>query len=312
MDLRQLRAFVAIVDASGFARAATRLNVSQPALSRQIHALESDLGVTLFDRTRRRVQLTSEGEDLLERSRHLLTEAHAFGERARALKGGETGVLRVGAAPQAIETLLAAFSTAYRRRHPGVDVHMIEDGGASLPGRLERGEVHLAIVAAPDPRFQQHILAPVYVLALAPRGHPLSRRATVDVAELADVPLLLPRRGFGSRAWFDSACHAADMRPRVLLESGAPQTLVALAHAAYGIAIVPSNTPVPRDGVRALPLLVAGVPVGRWVAISWDPRRFLPRYGERFISELAARTRRGYPGRDLTRRAPPLPRPLAS
>src|SRR5688500_16966065 len=158
MDLRQLRAFVAIVDATGFARAAARLNVSQPALSRQIHALESDLGVMLFDRTRRRVQLTADGEDLLERSRHVLTEAPALGERPPALQGGETGVLRVGAAPQDIEPLLAAFSTAYRRRHPGVDIHMIEDGGASLPGRLERGELHLAIVAAPDARFEQRVL----------------------------------------------------------------------------------------------------------------------------------------------------------
>ena len=86
MNFKHLRSFVTIADAGGFARAANRLNLSQPALSRQIRALEIDLSVRLFDRIGRRVQLTSEGEDLLRRSRRLLAEADSLGERARMLK----------------------------------------------------------------------------------------------------------------------------------------------------------------------------------------------------------------------------------
>ena len=85
MNLRHLHAFATIVDVGGLARAATRLHVSQPALTRQIQALEADLGVQLFDRIGRRVQLTSQGEDLLLRSRRLLAEAESLGERAREL-----------------------------------------------------------------------------------------------------------------------------------------------------------------------------------------------------------------------------------
>src|SRR5215470_13554404 len=136
MNLRHLRAFVSIADAGGFARAANRMNLSQPALSRQIHALETELGVPLFDRIGRRVQLTSEGEDLLRRSRHLLAEADSLGERARSLKAGQTGILRVGATPQVIENLLADFLPHYRRRHPGIEVDLVEDGGARLVSRL--------------------------------------------------------------------------------------------------------------------------------------------------------------------------------
>src|SRR6202163_1212882 len=109
MNLRYLRTFVAIADDGGMARAAAQLNLSQPAASRQINALEAELGVPLFDRIGRHVQLTSEGKDLLWRSRHLLTEADSLGERANALKGGQTGVLRVGAPPHVIETVLAPF-----------------------------------------------------------------------------------------------------------------------------------------------------------------------------------------------------------
>src|SRR5713226_502744 len=107
MNLRFLRTFVAVADNGGVARAAARLNLTQSAASRQISALESELAVPLFDRVGRRVQLTSQGEDLLRRSRRVLGDVEALGERARALKTGQTGLLRVGATPQVIECLLA-------------------------------------------------------------------------------------------------------------------------------------------------------------------------------------------------------------
>src|SRR5689334_2895993 len=124
VDLRHLRAFMAVVDAGGFGRAAGRLHLSQSALSRQVHALETAMDVRLFDRISRRVQLTSEGEDLLGRARQLLADVDSLGDRARALKAGESGILRMGATPQAMEAVLAGFLPRYRRRHPGVEVHL--------------------------------------------------------------------------------------------------------------------------------------------------------------------------------------------
>ena len=153
MNLRFLRTFVAIADSSGFARAATRLNLTQSAVSRQIHVLETELGVQLFDRIGRRVKLTAQGEDLLVRSRRLLSDAESLGERARALKSGHIGVLRIGGAPQIMENLLADFAQRYRKRHPGVEVHFVEDQGARLSGRLERGDMHVAVLPESDDRF---------------------------------------------------------------------------------------------------------------------------------------------------------------
>ncbi len=309
MNLRHLHTFVAIVEAGGVARAAGRLNLTQPTASRQIHALEAELGVPLFDRIGRRVQLTSEGEDLLRRSRRLLAEADSLAERARALKGGQTGLLRVGATPQVIENLLAEFLTHYLRRHPGVEVHLVEDGGVRLYGRLERGDVHLTMTAAGGMRLQDRLLYPMHVLAALSPAHRLGRRAVLEIAELADEPLLLLRRDFGSREWFDAACSVAHIRPRVLLESAAPHTLVALAATGYGIAILPSNAQVPRGVVRAVPLAHRGASVGRWAMIAWDPQRFLAPYAEQFVEEIVAYCRHDYPGRELIKRAPPLPRP---
>jgi DNA-binding transcriptional LysR family regulator len=312
MDLRHVRAFVTIVDAGGFGRAVARLNLSQPALSRQVRALETELDVQLFDRIGRRVQLTAEGEDLLRRARGLLADADSLGERAQALKGGRAGVLRVGATPQAMETLLASFLPRYRRGHPGVEVHLVEDGGVRLASRLERGDVHVALTASADARFRWRLLLPLYVLAVLPRSHRLGRGTTLEIRELGDAPLLLPRRDFASREWFEAACQVAHVRPRVLLESGAPSTLVALAQAAYGIAIVPSNVRIPRKGVRTVPLVQGGAPIGRWLCLAWDPRRFHAPYAEQFVDELVAYAHGQAAKRGRTWRAPPLPRPRAS
>lgn len=312
MELRHLRAFVTIVDAGGFGRAVARLNLSQPALSRQIRALEAELGVQLFDRLGRRVQLTSEGEDLLRRARRLLTDVESLGERARALKSGQTGVLRVGTTPQAVEALLAGFLVRHRRGHPGVEVHLVEDGGARLATRLERGDVHLTLLPAGDARFRWRPLVPLYVLAVLPTSYRPSRGATLEIEELVDAPLLLLRREFASREWFDTASQVAHLRPRVLLESGAPSALVALARAGYGIAIVPSNVRIPRRGLRAVPLVQRGAPIGRWLGIAWDPRRFLAPYAQQFVEELVAYAQRPSAKPTLTWRAPPLPRPKES
>jgi len=308
LKLAHLRTFVAIADSGGFARAAARLNLTQSAASRQINTLEAELGLALFDRINRRVQLTSEGEDLLQRCRRVLAEVETVGERAHLLQAGETGILRVGATPQVIENLLANFLTKYRRRHPDVEVHLIEDGGVRLNSRLERGDVHLVLTAA-NGRFDSRLLYPMHALAALSPMHPRGRQAVLEIADLADEPVLLLRRDFGSREWFDTACSVAHIRPRVLLESAAPHTLIAMAATGYGIAIIPSNAQVPRGAIRAMPLIHRGASVGRWAMIAWDSQRFLAPYGEQFVGEIVAHCRRDYPGRDLIRRAPPLPRP---
>ena len=313
MNLRHLRAFAAIVDSGGVARAAQRLHLSQPALSRQIRGLEDELGVPLFNRIGRGVQLTSEGEDLLRRSRRLLAEAESLGEHARSLKTGDAGLLRVGAAPHVIENVLAEFLIRYRNRHPGVEVQLVEDGGVLIQSRLERGECDLAMTSGTEgTRYQIQPIHPIHLIAAISADHRLGRRATLEIAELAEEPLLLTQRGFGSRAWFDIACQMASIKPRVLLESAAPHTVVALAATNYGIGILPSNALASPACVRVLPLAHRGVPIGKWQCAAWDPRRFLAPYARQFVAEIAAFCRRSYPGRDLTRRAPRLPRPKSS
>lgn len=309
MNLRHLRTFAAIVDAGGVARAAALLNMTQPTASRQIDALEEEFGVPLFDRVGRRLLLTSEGEDLLRRSRRLLADAESLGERARALKSGQTGVLRVGATPQFIESLMVDFVAQYQQRHSGVEVRLIEDAGGRLPDRLERGDLHLTISSGAPDRFHWRLLCPIHVLAVLRKDHALGRRRALEVSELLDQPILLLNESLWYREWFLNACRSAGRRPRVAFESVAAQTLVALAAGGHGIAVLPAGVLVMLDKVRAIPVLHRGTPLGRWRIIAWHPQRFRAPYAVQFVEELVRYCRRNYPNRDVTRRAPPLPRP---
>lgn len=309
MNLRQLQTLITIADAGGFARAAGRLHVSQPAASRQIQSLETELGVRLFDRIGRRLQLTSEGDDIVRRGRRLLQEADSLRDRADAFKSGLTGTLRVGGSPQNIEMVLAPFVGRFRRRHPGIEVHFVEDGGARINDRLDDGDVQMVLTTVSNEMFSGRLLYPGYVLAVVAPSHPFGRRPSVEVVDLADEPLLLLHRSFGSRGWFEAACHNANISPPIVLESGAPATLMALAGSGEGVAIVPSNVNIPRKGVKAIPVTYRGNPIGRWVLVAWDSRRFFPLFARHFVDELVAHVRRDYPGRTLTKRVPPLRRP---
>jgi DNA-binding transcriptional LysR family regulator len=308
MNLRHLRTFVCVAEAGSFSRALDRLHLSQPAASRQIHGLESELGFSLFDRRGRGMRLTQEGEDLLQQSRLVLADADALQQRAQALKGGHAGVLRVGTTPQGIENLLADFLKHYARAYPGVEVRLVEDGGARLPARLERGDIHLAMMPAGDERFDGRLLYPMHVFAVLPKKHRLARRAMLDVTALADDRLMVGA-GFASRVWFEAACQVAHVKPRIVLESAAPHSLIALVKAGYGVAILPSPASMPREAVRAVPLVHRGTPIGRWAQVAWDRRRVLTPYAQAFVESLAAYCVDKFPGRDLVRRVARLPKP---
>ena len=98
-------------------------------------------------------------------------------------------------------------------------------------------------------------------------------------------------------------------RQKIFLESASPQTLIALAAAGYGIAVIPSSVLIANANVRTVPLLHRGRPIGRWTVAAWYPQRFLAPYAEQFVEELVRHTRKIYPNREVTRRAPALPRP---
>jgi DNA-binding transcriptional LysR family regulator len=289
MDLRRLRTFVAVAELGTVSRAALRLRISQPALSRQISELEQEFSLRLFDRVGRRLMLTAVGEQVLDDCRRVLGEVGSLGGRLELLRRGSSGVLRVAAPPQTIESVLSRFLPKYSERFPDVQVRLTEALGHEQLLLLERGEVHLGIRhdQGTDPRFEGRALQADEVLAACVPSLQLGGAGMIDIGRLAPYPLLLLDSGYSVRKMFDAACYLAEIEPKILLESRAPHTLLALAEAGLGVAIIPSILATDRYMLRIVRVAHRRKPLRERLVVQWDKRRPIPSYAESFCELLA-------------------------
>ena len=297
MDLKRLRTFVAVADLGTVSKAALRLRISQSALSRQISDLEYECGFKLFDRIGRRLFLTTRGEQLLGDCRGVLGQLGSLGERIELLKRGDSGVLKVAAPPQTIESVLSGFLPRYAERFPNVRVKLTEALGLDQIPLLERGDVHIGIRhdQGVNPWFESIALPSDDVLAACVPSLPLSRRTSVDVTSLAAHPLLLLDSGYSVRRLFNAACRVANMEPNILLESRSPHTLLALAEAGQGVAIIPSVLRTDRYRLKVARVTHRQKPLRDRFVIQWDKRRPMPSYAATFCRALASYMREALP-----------------
>jgi DNA-binding transcriptional LysR family regulator len=300
MDLRHIRTFVTVAEVGTVSKAASRLHVAQPALSRQIAHLEDELGVRLFDRAGRRLLLTGEGEQLLSDCRGLLNSARALGERAQVLRRGEVGILRVSASPHLIEGVFPELLHRYAGRYPNVQVRLGDVVGPDALAMLERGEIHLtqgltSALAPDDLRFAAFPLAPMEMLAACHPRLKLGKDGKVEIDRLAPYPLLQATTEFLMRRHFDAACRMAGFTPNTILECRSPHALLALAEAGHGVAIIPSALRVNRYRLRRMRVLYRGKPIDEPLAMLWDRRRALPAYAKAFCEMLAEQVRQAFP-----------------
>lgn len=300
MDLRHIRTFVAVADFGTMSKAAERLHVAQPALSRQVASLESQFGVRLFDRVGRRLLLTNEGEQLLADCRGLLNYARALGEQAQVLRRGDVGVLRVAASPHLIEGIFPDFLRRYGERYPNVQVRLTDTVGVDYYGMLERGEVHLmqslvSAIAPGEQRFASFPLAPMEMLAACHPRMKLGKDGEVEIDRLAPYPLLQATTEFTMRRHFDAACRVAGFTPNYILECRAPHALLAMAEAGHGVAIIPSALRVHRYTLRRMRVMYRGKPIDEPLAMLWDKRRPLPAYAKVFCEMVAKHLQEAFP-----------------
>jgi DNA-binding transcriptional LysR family regulator len=287
MDLRQLRTFVSVAELGTVAKAAEQLHVAQPALSRQIAALEAELGVPLFDRVRGRLMLSGPGERLLVDCRSLLNYARDLREQAQAMRRPDAGVLKVAASPHFLENIFPQFLRRYEARFPEVRVQMMDHVGAASLALIERGEIHLAqgtpSMIGPG---QQHIatdpLVVVEMLAAFTPSLPMGQSGSIEILELAPYPLLQTGTQYVIRRTFDAACRLAGFDPNTALESLSPHALLAMAEAGHGIAIVPSAVRIDHYRLRVARVTYRRKPVSEPLGLHYDRRRPQPPYAVAF------------------------------
>lgn len=261
MELRHLRYFVAVAEEQNVTRAALRLHVSQPPLSRQIRNLEDELGIRLFNRDARAVRLTEAGRAFLAKARIVLQRATEAVETAKEVAGGRRGEIHVGYAPSLTVELLPRALKYFRESNPGVRVRLHDLSTQEMLHGLSNGKLHLAMLVQVPPKvltgfvFEELQRLPVCV-ALHP-AHPLARARRVGLEQvvrerlitftLADYP--------EHHAWIAGLYAALDCSPQIVEEHDSISSLIAAVESGRGISVIAQllNGPAsPRLKVRPL------------------------------------------------------------
>ncbi|AKH82019.1 LysR family transcriptional regulator [Streptomyces sp. CNQ-509] len=279
VDLRQMRYFIAVAEELHFGRAAARLHMAQPPLSRQIRLLEGAVGARLLDRSRRSVALTAAGRVFLAEARATVRQADRAVELTLRAARGETGQLAVAFIDAAIYSVIPPVVRRFSQVRPGVELSVTE---LRIPdqirevaeGRLHAGFVHPPV---PDPRLAVETVFTEELAVALPAGHPLAVRDRVDVAELAGTPLIQFPREINPPLFDDivALCRAAGYTPPSLREASPKQTVIGLVAAGLGASLLPASLEnLRRDGVVYRPLAGPGLTVDTsviWRRTDRDP-----------------------------------------
>lgn len=262
MNLEQLRSFVEVAQLGHFTQAAERLHLAQPSLSRQIHALETDLGAQLFHRARGGTTLTAAGESLLPMARRMLADGESVRREMAALAGLQRGRVRLGATPTLCISLVAEALSAFHAEHPGIDLHLVESGSRGLIEALSSGELDIALVTTSDERVPagiRHTLTPllsedlVVIAAASAPGALLGASLTLE--RLASLPQIVFSSSYDLRTTTETAFRAAGLTPQVVLEGAEMDAVLRFVERGLGIAVVPAMVLLDRPGLRSARLV---------------------------------------------------------
>jgi LysR family transcriptional regulator, benzoate and cis,cis-muconate-responsive activator of ben and cat genes len=247
MELRHLRYFVIVAEEQNITRAAARLHVSQPPLSRQIRDLEMELGVALFERSARSLRLTDAGRVFLIEARAVLTRANEAVHTVKAVASGQEGEIHVGYAPSLTVELLPHALREFQKLLPGVRVALHDASTEEMLTGLKRGELHAAMMPRPGTKALAGLnfdeMRRYNVSVAAHPTHPIAARRTVSLEMLADERLL----GYTHadypeyHDWISDLFSGLGRRPVIAEEHDSATSLVAAVETGRGVAIVPQS-----------------------------------------------------------------------
>jgi DNA-binding transcriptional LysR family regulator len=291
VELEDLKAYLAVVEHNGFRRAAERLFVSQPSLTRRIARLEQELGVLLLERSRHGVRTTVQGDALLSAARRVLATV----EEARVATSGRwSQTIVLGCTTTAAGSYLTDFLAAWIPKHPSTRVKMVEDTPTRTRQRLMEHECDAAIASPPVPRDVDSLpITRVEVQALIPPGHRLDCPGPLSVEELDAESVLVTGEQFRSTKLLRSACQMAGVQPEIIFECSVGQIVAALVEAGVGIGVLSDAVDRRRvDDLNARRLCDAdGRPLAFDLHINWVRNRMLHPMVHRFARDFSEFTR---------------------
>lgn len=287
-NLRHVRAFLAVARHASFTRAAHELHVSQPALTVQIRQLESTLGLQLFDRNTRSVEITRSGRELATKLERLQVEFDDVMSEARDIAAGQRGVVRLACLQSFAATVLPQSIARFRERHPQVVFSVKDASGSHTQGMVRDGAVDFGVSDLPahEPQLEFTPLLRAQLHAVLPPGHELEKARRITLARLARYPMILMDRETRARGLVDAAFAAAGVTPTAACEVVALATALAMVRYGAGVTVLPVSARDSHAGVTIRPIADNGLP--RWIGLLRRTGRSLPPATEAFIQSLLA------------------------
>ncbi|KKI92030.1 LysR family transcriptional regulator [Bacillus sp. SA1-12] len=246
MELRQLKYFTVVAEELHFGRAAMRLQMTQPPLSQQILQLESELGVKLFERSKRHVELTNAGKIFLHEVRQVLTKLEVAKASALKAQNGMVGRLVVGFVGSATFDILPIIVRGFQEQFPFVDLILHEMPTPMQVEAFHHKEIDIGFVRPPlfDPLLSLLSVYQETCIAVVPKSHPIAQLASISLADLSTEQFILVEREIWP-SWYDdiiSKCHDAGFSPNIRQGVKEIQTVIGLVASGLGISIVPRST----------------------------------------------------------------------
>jgi DNA-binding transcriptional LysR family regulator len=276
MELRPLRAFVEVVRQGGFSRAARTVFATQSTVSKAVKQLEDEIGAPLLDRAGQRAALTPIGEVVYRRGLKLLADRDDLLAEIAEMRGLKRGVLRLGLPPIGSSTLFAPLFALYRRRYPGVDVRLVEQGSDQLEASLRAGEIDLAGLLLPVAAdFDRIPVRREPMVALVTHDHPLSTRPSITLGELKDTPFIMFEPGFSLHRIILDASRRAGFEPTVAVLSSQIDFITELVGAGIGVAFLPRMIAAQRRR-RGVAQVLLDEPGVEWsMSMAWRRNGYL-------------------------------------
>lgn len=240
MDIRQLKAFVAIAEEKTFTAGAKRLNVTQAAVSMQIRQLEDEIGLPLFNRTPRRVILTQAGESLIKRARKILREHDTALAELAEMAGAEHGRLRIGSASAMFATTqLPAILEKLKKRFGQAEISVISGTSQRLVEKILHGEIDIAFVSLPveNSNVETELLFSDEIVAIAHPDRDISGGKQIDAETLAAQPLILGEKGGNTRRVLDDFFESANVKPNIVMELSRQEAIDKMVENNMGVGI---------------------------------------------------------------------------
>ena len=291
MELRQLEYFVEVAKERSFTRASRRLMVSQPAISKTIRSMEEELGVILFNRSSRQIELTDAGRSIYQKAKDVLANMEQLTDDIDQVAQLKKGTIHIGIPPVVGAGFFPQVISGFKDRYPGIEIQLMEVGTKSIEGGIIDGTLDVGVICSHpsnSDQFDQHLLISDPILLVMHREHEFACQSAISFRELVKEPLVIYRRDFSLHDRIIHQCEQAGFSPRIVCESSQRDFMTEMVATGLGIAFLPKKVCGNLDPSIFQTLPIEGNPLSLDLSLIWKKDKYVSHAARewlRFVKE---------------------------